>query len=300
MFIQVPQETSAFVTVRVSEGNGQQGYYENTLVNSKGTLLDYDTRNQEINQHEKTKYFTSQAEELSLKYLLGNNNGGVPEDILTNSEFAQLMFPSKWSKVNNILATLDEDSRNVFNLKGEESDKVFLSIKRPIDYETTKQYQVQIKVTDPSYTNEPLEKVFTIPVLDINDNGPIFNQTTYKAEIMESVDIGFVVSTVYATDHDQGRNGQITYSLRYQDEKSSMFSDWFEIDPRSGRISTASLLDCELESSPQVIVVASDNGSPNFKTSTSTLSVTIKDVNDNVPLFEQSFYEANLSENEIS
>ena len=49
----------------------------------------------------------------------------------------------------------------------------------------------------------------------------------------------------------------------------------------------------------QVIVVASDNGSPNFKTSTSTLSVTIKDVNDNVPLFEQSFYEANLSEDEV-
>ena len=47
-----------------------------------------------------------------------------------------------------------------------------------------------------------------------------------------------------------------------------------------------------------MIIVASDNGISNFKTSTSTLSVTIKDVNDNVPLFEQSFYEANLSEDE--
>ena len=47
-----------------------------------------------------------------------------------------------------------------------------------------------------------------------------------------------------------------------------------------------------------MIIVASDNGISNFKTSTSTLSVTIKDVNDNVPLFEKSFYEANLSEDE--
>ena len=107
-------------------------------------------------------------------------------------------------------------------------------------------------MTDPSYANEPLQKVFTIPVIDINDNSPIFNQTAYTAEIMESVDIGFVVAHVHATDSDQGRNGQISYSLRYQDENSSMFSDWFEIDPRSGTISTASLLDCELESNPQV------------------------------------------------
>ena len=46
-------------------------------------------------------------------------------------------------------------------------------------------------------------------------------------------------------------------------------------------------------------MVASDNGSPNFKTATATLSATIQDVNDNVPLFEQSFYEANLSEDEV-
>ena len=294
---EVPQETSAFVTVRVSEGDGQ-GFYESTLLNANNNVFDYNERTSDVKYHEKTKYFSNQAQDLSLKYLLGNNGGGVPEDILTNSEFAQLIFPQDWSKVNNIRVNLDEESKKIFSLRGDSSESMFLSIKTPIDFEKIQQYQVRIKANDPSYTHDPLQKLFTIPVIDINDNGPIFNQTTYTTDIMESVDIGYVVAKVHATDVDQGRNGQISYSLRYQDEKSSMFSDWFEIDPRSGVISTASSLDCELESSPQVIVVASDNGTPNFKTSTSTLSVTIKDVNDNVPLFEQSFYEANLSEDE--
>ena len=46
-------------------------------------------------------------------------------------------------------------------------------------------------------------------------------------------------------------------------------------------------------------MVASDNGYPRANTATTTLSVSIKDVNDNIPLFEQSFYEANLSEDEV-
>ena len=294
---EVPQETSAFVTVRVSEGNGQ-GYYDNSIVNSDVSFYDIDER-KPTNYHEKTKYFTSQVKDISLKYLLGNNGGGIPEDILTNSEFAQIILPPGWSTVSNVVATLDDASSKMFSVKGSSRDQIFLSIKSPIDYEVKNHYQVHITITDPSYAKKPLQKVFTIPVIDINDNTPLFNQTTYKSEIMESADIGFVVANVHATDADQGRNGQISYSLRYQDEKSSMFSDWFEIDPRTGTVSTASLLDCELESNPQVIVVASDNGSPNIKSSTSTLSVTIKDVNDNVPLFEQSFYEANLSEDEV-
>ena len=195
-------------------------------------------------------YFSVQ--DISIKYLLGNNNQGIPEDILTNSEFAQIILPSGWSSVSNIVATLDDGSRNVFSIKGSTSDQIYLSVKSPIDYEIRNQYRVHVTVTDPTYANEPLQKVFNIPVIDINDNTPLFNQTTYTSEIMESVDIGFVVANVHATDADQGRNGQISYSLRYQDEKSSMFSDWFEIDPRTGAVSTASLLDCELESNPQV------------------------------------------------
>ena len=44
-----------------------------------------------------------------------------------------------------------------------------------------------------------------------------------------------------------------------------------------------------------MIVVAEDGGDPR-QTATATLSVSVTDVNDNVPLFESAFYEARLPE----
>ena len=86
---------------------------------------------------------------------MGNSGAGVPEDILTNSEFAQLMFPSRWSNVNNIIVTLDDVSAKIFSVKGDSSDKMFLSIKVPLDYESVNQYQVRIKVLFLKYNKIP-------------------------------------------------------------------------------------------------------------------------------------------------
>ena len=76
---------------------------------------------------------------------------------------------------------------------------------------------------------------------------------------------------------------------------SSEFSDWFVIDPTSGEVRTHARLDCELEERPRVILVATDHGSPRLS-STATLSVRIRDVNDFKPLFDQSFYQVSLPE----
>jgi hypothetical protein len=44
----------------------------------------------------------------------------------------------------------------------------------------------------------------------------------------------------------------------FQFSGAKTYSDWFEIDRQSGLITTQSYLDCELEGSPKVIVVATD------------------------------------------
>ena len=76
---------------------------------------------------------------------------------------------------------------------------------------------------------------------------------------------------------------------------SSVAAEWFAVDGETGLITTRSYLDCEAESNPRVIVVAEDGGDPR-QTATATLSVSVTDVNDNVPLFESAFYEARLPE----
>jgi protocadherin-16/23 len=54
---------------------------------------------------------------------------------------------------------------------------------------------------------------------------------------------------------------------------------------------------CDIEPVPQLTVIAKDNGYPQLS-STSIVLVTIHDVNDNEPIFDQSFYNATVGEND--
>jgi protocadherin-16/23 len=48
---------------------------------------------------------------------------------------------------------------------------------------------------------------------------------------------------------------------------------------------------------PQITILASDAGRPSL-TGTATVRVTIRDVNDNEPIFDQSFYNVSVREDE--
>ena len=164
---------------------------------------------------------------------------------------------------------------------------------QPLDYEQKSSYVITVQVDKTN--GQTIEERLTIDVTDGNEHEPQFDQQTYQISLSENMDIGASVLTIQAQDLDQGQAGQISYSLRYSDTSSSSFSDWFSIDEESGLITTQSKLDCELESNPQVIIVASDHGIP-IKTSTATFSASISDVNDHKPLFSQTFYDMEISE----
>lgn len=57
----------------------------------------------------------------------------------------------------------------------------------------------------------------TIPVairiLDINDNNPVFEESMYRVMVNESRSVGDVVTTVTATDPDEGEFGRVGYSM---------------------------------------------------------------------------------------
>lgn len=42
-------------------------------------------------------------------------------------------------------------------------------------------------------------------VSDVNDNKPVFSQTSYEVDVDEDADVGFAVLTVSANDGDEGR-----------------------------------------------------------------------------------------------
>uniref|UniRef100_A0A671PDZ1 Cadherin domain-containing protein n=1 Tax=Sinocyclocheilus anshuiensis TaxID=1608454 RepID=A0A671PDZ1_9TELE len=117
-----------------------------------------------------------------------------------------------------------------------------------------------------------------VTVLDANDNAPEFNQTIYRASVMENAPKGTYITTVNATDADSGSNGHITFSFSDLKEHSR---DIFSIDDSTGLVSVLGNIDFEKEKRFEIRVKAIDQGG---LTSTSKLVIEVVDVNDNAPV----------------
>uniref|UniRef100_A0A8C5ENL0 Cadherin domain-containing protein n=1 Tax=Gouania willdenowi TaxID=441366 RepID=A0A8C5ENL0_GOUWI len=80
----------------------------------------------------------------------------------------------------------------------------------------------------------------TINVLDINNNAPSFNQSSYIAMVQENSRAGLPFTRVFASDLDdpQTPNAQLKYSLVSQipNKKNVLL---FQINPKTGEISTS-------------------------------------------------------------
>lgn len=112
------------------------------------------------------------------------------------------------------------------------------------------------------------------------------NQSRYFATVPENASIGTSVLQVFATDIDEGPNGQVTYSInRRQSDKDSVF----RIDRNTGIIYVNGPLDFETKEVYELVVVARDSGIQALET---TVFVTIRvlDLNDNQMEINISFF----------
>ncbi len=91
--------------------------------------------------------------------------------------------------------------------------------------------------------------------------------------------------TVHASDRDESKNGEIRYSL------DTSVHDLFSINPFSGWITNLVALDRELQSMYVLDILATDNGTPAFNSS-SKVYVNLVDSNDNPSVFTQKAYVA--------
>lgn len=160
-----------------------------------------------------------------------------------------------------------------------------------LDREEMANYSLIIMATDKG--DPPLSSTMevTMMVLDVNDNTPSFSQNIYDIEIEENTLTGTDVLRVFASDADEGTNGQIRFSIA----GGNLNSD-FRIDSVTGVISVAKLLDRETRSSYSLTVQASDRGSSS-RVDRATVNIVLLDVNDRSPVFELSPYTVSVQEN---
>ncbi|XP_029297728.1 LOW QUALITY PROTEIN: protocadherin Fat 2 [Cottoperca gobio] len=145
------------------------------------------------------------------------------------------------------------------------------------DYERKERYEFDVVA---NYGDA--ETHIVIEITDENDNSPQFTHSSYQATLDENTPVGSSVLKVAATDKDKGKNGFVTYAIANAGPLP------FIIDPFTGVISTSEHLDYELmKRRYHLRVWASDSGSPFSQVSECPVTITLNNVNDNIPLFER-------------
>ncbi|XP_075623000.1 protocadherin alpha-6-like [Balearica regulorum gibbericeps] len=134
-----------------------------------------------------------------------------------------------------------------------------------------------------------------LEVTDINDNAPLFPAARKNLSIAEFTTLpGSRFPLESASDADVGANAQLSYTLspsehfRIEEENSDSRS-------KSLFLVLSKALDRETMPVHRLVVTASDGGRPPL-TGTVELVISVLDVNDNAPQFNQSVYKVQLPE----
>ncbi|XP_041511345.1 cadherin-23 isoform X1 [Microtus oregoni] len=169
---------------------------------------------------------------------------------------------------------------------------VMLDRENPDPVEAELMRKIIVSVTDcgrPPLKATSSATVF-VNLLDLNDNDPTFQNLPFVAEVLEGTPAGVSVYQVVAVDLDEGLNGLVAYRMQVGLPRMD-----FVINSTSGVVTTTAELDRERISEYQLRVVASDAGTPT-KSSTSTLTIRVLDVNDETPTFFPAVYNVSVSE----
>lgn len=158
-----------------------------------------------------------------------------------------------------------------------------------LDREHMDLHYFRVTATDHGSSRLSGTTMVAITVSDRNDHSPIFEQSEYRETIRENVEEGYPILQLRATDLDSPSNANIRY--RFVGDMAAIARTAFEIDPRSGLITTRGVVDRETNEHYTLLVEASDQGKePGPRSATVKVFITVLDENDNVPQFSEKRY----------
>uniref|UniRef100_A0A673ZZJ5 Cadherin 7 n=1 Tax=Salmo trutta TaxID=8032 RepID=A0A673ZZJ5_SALTR len=195
------------------------------------------------------------------------------------------------------------DGKVKYVLSGEGSTSIFTIDENTGDIHATKRldreeqayYTLQAQAVD-RITNIPVEprSEFLVKVQDINDNEPKFMDGHYMAGVPEMSALGTMVVQVAATDADDptyGNSARVVYSI-------ISGQPYFSVEPKTGIIRTAlPNMDREVKDQYVLVIQAKDMvGQMGGLSGTTSVTITLTDVNDNPPHFSRKNYQYTVLE----
>ncbi|KAM3613403.1 uncharacterized protein V6R79_025500 [Siganus canaliculatus] len=176
--------------------------------------------------------------------------------------------------------------KQIFSLDAKTGD---VRVTGAIDYEKESSYEMQISAKDglglASYAT------LIIDITDINDNAPVIYLKSLINPIPENVSPGTEVGIINVQDRDSDTNRQVRCYI----QQNVPFKLVPSIKNYYSLVSTGQL-DREVVSDYNITITATDEGSPPLSSSKS-VELSVADINDNPPVFEEQSYSAYVSEN---
>uniref|UniRef100_UPI00398EE578 cadherin-5-like isoform X2 n=1 Tax=Pristiophorus japonicus TaxID=55135 RepID=UPI00398EE578 len=210
---------------------------------------------------------------------------------------------TKPKQIGKIQSMWHKEGQTKYDLRGEGVGTIFkvepatgnIGVYRELDREKKDCYHLEGFVIDKKSLKQLGGSTnFSIQILDLNDNAPIFNQDPYNGTVPEMSSKGTTVLTVRAEDADDptvGKHVNVTYKLLNNEQN-------FFIEQMTGVIRIKnSNLDREKQKNYQLMVQAKDMGlDPGGMSSTGTVYISLSDINDNAPFFPHRQYNYSASE----
>ncbi|XP_068596817.1 protocadherin beta-15-like [Brachionichthys hirsutus] len=181
---------------------------------------------------------------------------------------------------------VSEDLKKVFSVNRKLGE---IKLIGAVDYESTSSFEIRVKAKD-GLGLSSYSKVI-ISVTDVNDNAPVINLKSLTNPVPENVSPGTEVGVVNVQDRDSGNNRQVRCSIQQNVP--------FKLVPSIKNyysLVTTGQLDREVVSDYNITITATDEGSPPLSSSKS-VQLSVADINDNPPVFEEQSYSAYVSEN---
>ncbi|XP_073421125.1 protocadherin Fat 4-like isoform X5 [Dendrobates tinctorius] len=261
---EIDRETVSLITVEIqaAQQNNQLKSADSVVLI---TILD-------INDN--TPQFSQATYEASLPE---NSPSGSMILVLRATDKDQDGLSNGYFLTNNTMFTVNKNGVMYFN-NGE------------LDRESTPRLNVQVWAFDALLGGLNSSTKVIITITDVNDNNPEFNNLPLRYTIPEGdyTDTSPVlVAKLNVTDLDAGLNGHVIVSADAENGDKS-----FTVQ-ENGNIFVSGPVDREVKDKFEIVLIASDKGSPPRKSFADAVIV-IQDINDNVPTFTKEDYSADL------
>ncbi|XP_056135724.1 protocadherin-23 [Lampris incognitus] len=266
-------ETQSFHELVISaRDSGAQPEYSSTFVGVK--VLDVNDNSPAIN----------------ILFLSETGEAVVSEAAGIGEYVARISVSDPDLSVEEGLTVALEGGDGKFTLKQTDDFLYALCVDGELDREERDLYELKVLAAD--FGSPPLSSkvTFLVVVTDSNDCQPLFEKAAYTISISEDIPQGSSLIQMQARDADEGVNSDVSYSILKSTHHSLV-----GIDPRTGLVTTAAMLDREREMELWFLVVAVDGGEPALS-STATVTVLVEDINDNEPVFQQHLYSVSIPE----